>query len=126
MEDNVFENTPFYKEEDYTEEDYTEEDDTEADREAEIETALKLMPGWFVSRMMTDDWHFGLMMSNGITIGIHTVNRVWQAADQTIWLDVELMTDNPFSTEVLIAPTSRTKASINASHVLLAFELADT
>lgn len=101
--------------------------DDELDDEPErVKLARGLLPGWFLDRMMTDYWHFGLMMSNGTTIGIHSIRRAWQAADGTIWLDVELMTDNPFSMSVLTAPTSRTSASINTKHVLAAFELADT
>ena len=101
-------------------------DDQPTDEPEHVKLARELLPGWFVDRMMTDHWHFALMMSNGTTIGIHAIHQVWQAADGTIWLDVELMTDNPFSMTVLTAPTSRTTASINTSHILAAFELADT
>ncbi len=83
-----------------------------------------LMPGWFTERMMTDSWSFGLMMSNGTTIGIQDIWKVWQAADGTLWLDVTLLSGD--YENVWVAPTSRTSASINASHVMAAFELADT
>jgi len=88
--------------------------------------ARKVLPTWFVDRMMTDTWWFGLMMSNGTVIGIHRILNVDQAADGTIWLTVELLSDTPGDDRVFIAPTSRLTASINASHVVAAYELVDT
>lgn len=88
--------------------------------------ARQVLPTWFVDRMMTDTWWFGLMMSNGTVIGIHRILSVDQAADGTIWLTVELLSDTPGDDRVFIAPTSRLTASINASHVVAAYELADT
>jgi hypothetical protein len=57
---------------------------------------------------------------------------VQQAADGSLWLDVELSADTGLiDTEQdgrrhITAPTSRHHASINAGHVVLAFETADT
>lgn len=91
---------------------------------SQIEPFLKLLPGWFTDRMMTDSWSFGLMMSNGMTIGIQDIQKVWQAADGSVWLDVTLLSGEYDG--VWTAPTTRTTASINASHIVAAFELADT
>lgn len=88
--------------------------------------ARQMLPTWFVDRMMTDTWWFGLMMSNGTVIGVHRILSVDQAADGTIWLTVELLSDTPGDDRVFIAPTTRLTASINASHVVAAYELADT
>ncbi|MDX2242561.1 MAG: hypothetical protein NW224_17880 [Leptolyngbyaceae cyanobacterium bins.302] len=88
--------------------------------------ARQMLPTWFVERMMTDTWWFGLMMSNGTVIGIHRILSVDQAADGTIWLTVELLSDTPEDDRIFIAPTSRLTASINASHVVAAYELLDT
>jgi ABC-type molybdate transport system ATPase subunit len=65
------------------------------------------------------------MMNNGQTIPINCIQTVHQAADGTIWLDVELLADQD---EIVYwqPPSSRLKASINASHVIAAFELWDT
>ena len=94
----------------------------------------KLLPAWFVERMMGDCWFFALLTNDGIMICISTITDVRQAADGSIWLDVELLTDETFwvaklregGFKTLIAPSSRTTASINAAHVVAAFEIADT
>lgn len=90
----------------------------------ELAHAREILPAWFVDRMMADNWLFGLMMTDGTVIGIQCINRVTQSADGTIWLDVELI--NHDFDGVFVAPTIRLTASINASHVMAAFELADT
>lgn len=91
--------------------------------------AMELLPAWFMKRMMTDAWHFGLLTTSGTVIGIHQILRTYQAADGSIWIDVELMSVYPpavAENSMFIAPTSRTQASINTSHIVTAFELADT
>ncbi len=100
------------------------EDDTGDDLSSVIQ-ARQILPTWFIDRMMMDTWVFGLMMSNGVVIGIHRILSVDQARDGTIWLTVELL-GHTLDDQVFIAPTSRLTASINASHVIAAYELADT
>lgn len=89
-----------------------------------------LLPGWMLSRMAWDSWSFGLLMSNGITICIESVERAYQAADGAVWIDVLLATDMPYTEKSIpkpfICPTDRQKASINTRHVVAAFETADT
>jgi hypothetical protein len=98
---------------------------------ARIEAARKLLPGWFIVRMMSDSWYFGLLTTNNKILGIQCIDEVYQAADGSIWMDVTLLDTNllrqdTILQEVIIAPTSRTRASINVSHVIAAFELEDT
>ena len=91
-----------------------------------------LLPAWFSSRMMQDDWTFGLLMCDGTMIAISNIERITKAADNTLWLDVLLLDyrEKEYCLEhfskTLVAPTSRQEASINASNVMAAFELADT
>jgi hypothetical protein len=98
--------------------------------EGKVERALQLLPAWFTARMMQDSWKFGVLMSDGTLIYIETILEVRQAADGSLWLDVQLSEETPFAQEPhpkhLKSPTSRTKASINAAHVMAAFETADT
>ncbi|MBW4467733.1 MAG: hypothetical protein KME07_20085 [Pegethrix bostrychoides GSE-TBD4-15B] len=104
-------------------------DDEDEDYPASTMEAMELLPAWFVKRMMTDAWHFGLLTTSGNVIGIHQIHRTYQAADGSIWIDVELMSIYPpgvAENVMFIAPTSRTQASINTSHIVTAFELADT
>jgi hypothetical protein len=95
-----------------------------------LEMALQLLPAWFTARMMHDSWHFGVLMSDGTLIHIETILEVHQAADGSLWLDVQLSEETPFAQEPhprdLKSPTSRTMASINVAHVMAAFETADT
>ena len=97
-----------------------------------VDRAADLLPGWFTSRMMTDNWTFGLLIDTGITIVIERIDHIYQAADGQLWLDVTLSdthmyTPMPEST-VLKAPTRRREASVAVCfwHIVAAFELADT
>ena len=104
----------------------------------EVEAAQKLLPAWFVQRMMTDEWTFGLLLATGQVLVINRIASVHQAADGSIWLDVEMREKRedswlepelgkmPSNLNYLLAPTERNDASINAAHVVAAFELAST
>lgn len=97
----------------------------------DIEKAKVLLPAWFVGRMMTDEWPFGLMTPNGKIIVINKIEDVHQAKDGSIWIDVSLgatftMPGRFRPDDFISAPTSRTTASINTSHIVCALELADT
>jgi hypothetical protein len=47
--------------------------DEEFDRVARAE---RLLPAWFVPRMMTDWWHFGLLLVTGQVIAIRGIREV--------------------------------------------------
>jgi len=99
--------------------------------DTELRRAAKLLPAWFVQRMMTDDWSFAFIMVNGDIVHFTRINHVHLGADG-IWLDVSLCDAIPwqglkkFSGRQITAPTKRTDASINARHIMMAFETADT
>jgi len=96
--------------------------------------ATALLPAWFTERMLSDVWTFGLKLATGEVMVIDTINEVRRASDGSIWLDVSLVEEfEPLNETVralgdcfIWAPTSRTDASVNAAHVVAAFELADT
>ncbi len=94
------------------------------------ENAENLLPAWFIPRMMRDSWPFGLMMTNGVTICIDQIDNVHQDASGTLWLDVQLLNKIPCDGKkrlFFVAPTNdRMTATINASHVMAAFELVDS
>ena len=108
----------------------------------EVRAAVELLPAWFIPRMMTDNWTFGLLTDTGITFAISSIDRVHKAADGQLWIDVELIKidigrepffaktyehpGHPKQLNVVTAPTGRTQASIAVSHIVAAFELADT
>jgi len=102
---------------------------TEADTEMEVMAAL--LPAWFSSRMMYDQWSFGLMMTNGTVIGIANIKSIIQDTAGELWLDVEMLANNDLvecrgKFKVFVAPTGRLTASIQARHIMAAFELCST
>lgn len=90
----------------------------------------ELLPAWFTERMTEDQWHFGLLTVTGHLFYIETINSIRQDASGELWLDVELWKkDDVVPVTVpgvtpFYSPTERTSATIKASHVVAAFELA--
>jgi hypothetical protein len=92
------------------------------------------MPAWFAKRMMFDNWSFGLLMTDGTWIGIECIENITLDANGNVWLDVRLieeeharrLADECGLPRLVCAPTSRNTASIQAAHVMMAVELADT
>ena len=103
-------------------------DETAFATDDRIKLAHKLLPAWFTARMMSDQWNFGLLMSNGTIIGVSQITRVDAAENGSVWLEVDLLpkASGPFSIgPVLCAPSRRREASISAAHIVAAFELSD-
>jgi hypothetical protein len=99
------------------------------EQEAWLAEAQRLLPAWFTARMMTDSWSFGLLLDTGDTLWIERIDRVRQGANGMIWIDVTMLRNSPRDEGRyggLFAPTSRLSASVNASKIVLALELADT
>jgi arginase family enzyme len=99
-----------------------------------LEEAYKLLPTWFVGRMMDDNWHFALILSTGHALYVENIRYVRRAADNSIWIDAHLYSQKDADThswqikdtKLIGAPTSRGTVSINAEHVVYAVEMADT
>jgi len=92
-----------------------------------------LLPPWFTERMMSDSWCFGLLMVTGDVIAIQSINSIIKDASGNLWLNATLLDSQFCSGKDVInqhplfgSPPSRTEVSINSSHVVAAFELADT
>ena len=101
-----------------------------ADFDREVEQASGLLPAWFVPRMMTDEWSFAFIMVNGDIVHLTHIEEVHLGADG-IWFDVRLAEHQNWQGPDLAgrhitAPTTRTMASINARHIVMAFETAYT
>lgn len=97
------------------------------DLDREMAVAEHMLPAWFVGRMMSDEWYFGLMLTNGTTIGITHIDAVRLDAAGELWIDVRMLDPKlgP-AVRVMKAPTSRLEASIQVRHIVAAFEIADT
>ena len=104
------------------------------DEFGELEAECSILPAWFVPRMMGDVWSFALLTTDKVAILISSITSVDQAKDGSIWLTVDLLPDDNAwafglakrGWQILTAPTSRTTASINASNIIAALEIADT
>ena len=104
-------------------------DPPESDPAFDTSTAVIDSPPWFVERMMNDSWYFGLLLTTGAVAVIERITGIHEYAG-IVWIDVELgqKIDSPLTAgnRQLLAPTSRTTASIRADSIVAALELADT
>jgi hypothetical protein len=73
-------------------------------------TACRLLPAWFVPRMMTDYWSFALLLTTGHTVNITDISDVRMTADG-LWIDVELADRMPLKGKTtasdICAPTTQ-------------------
>jgi hypothetical protein len=93
----------------------------------------ELLPAWFTERMMGEEWLYGLLTVAGDIVAIRRINKITRDAAGHLWLDVRLAAyneangvydvDNPRAQKVIVAPTERRDATVNAAHVVLAFEM---
>jgi hypothetical protein len=103
------------------------------DEIAETERAKRLLPAWFVARMMGDTRNFAFLIATGDVVHFENILDVHQAADGSLWVDVALVDHVPMSNHGrgikvrdIVAPGGRKTTSINVAHIVMAFETADT
>ena len=105
-------------------------DELEANWSEDDQKYIDLLPAWFTERMLSDTWSFGLLMVTGDVIGIECITSITQDAIGNLWLNATLLedtlVDDVAGHKILVAPTPRLQTSINSSHVVAAFELADS
>ena len=94
------------------------------------ECAERILPAWFVSRMMKKPGKYGLMLSAGNILAVERILEVHTAADGTIWLDVRMVETGDYlpgslDRRVFTAPSDALEASVNASAVVAAFTFAN-
>lgn len=88
------------------------------------------LPAWFVHHMMdTGGGGFALMLTSGLTMAVERIDRIHKAADGTLWLDIILDPAPSYASDriagTFYAKASNQWASINASHVVAAYELKE-
>jgi hypothetical protein len=93
----------------------------------DMSRAAEILPAWYTSRMMSDQWCFGLWVVSGQMIAITSIKSL---SDNGEWMDVELAeasdlpkpyTDNA---DVIVAVAAdRTKASIKIANIVAATDL---
>jgi hypothetical protein len=91
------------------------------------EHAFEVVPAWYTSRMMTDDWLFGLLTSDGRMIAI---TRITAVSSDGKWMTVELAENDQLSSDlskygipVTAVAQDRTKASVQIDSVVAAMDL---
>jgi hypothetical protein len=91
---------------------------------------VDLIPAWFTSRMIDDVWGFGLLLENGNILGIECIEKIYQAVDGSLWMDVRLLSSTSniayerLGDKLVIAPMpDRCNASVNISKIVAAFEI---
>jgi hypothetical protein len=91
------------------------------------EHAFEVVPAWYTSRMMTDDWLFGLLTSDGRMIAI---TRITAVSSDGMWMPVELAENDQLSSDlskygipVTAVAQDRTKASVQIDSVVAAMDL---
>ena len=87
--------------------------------------AAEILPAWYTSRMMQDQWYFGLVTTDGHTIAIGRISAI---SDDGKWMDVELLTSdevpNDRNTKFITAVAEdRRSASIQIEKIVMAYEI---
>jgi hypothetical protein len=91
-----------------------------------------LLPAWFTTRMMSEVWNYGLLTVTGDILAISRINNINRDEAGNLWLDAEMVNyhvrggdESRITSKILVSPTERTNVSINAAHIVAAFELTD-
>ncbi len=93
--------------------------------------AAKVLPAWFLERMIGDDWYFALVVSSGHTVFISCITAISSDGE---WIDVQLLDHVPSQAGKLFRPKNailctageRSTASIRVNSVMVAYEVAST
>lgn len=95
-----------------------------------MQEAFAKLPVGIVDRLLGDTWSFGLMLNSGTTVIIDQLEDIVQAADGSLWLEVTLATEAPWTIRKLnkafLAPTDRKRAAIALASVAAIFEASDS
>lgn len=91
-----------------------------------VAAAQTLLPAWFVPRMMSDKWQFGLLLVTGDTVPVLQLTDVHQDAAGDLWIDARVAEGGVKSEpgrRLLMPAGGRSIVSINARHVVVAMEI---
>lgn len=92
----------------------------------------EVLPAWFVDRMATDYWYFGLIMENNVVLPIHRIEKI---SDDGRWLEVELIEEGDIhdfpnspikEMPIIYALQGRATANVQVSKIVGTIELANT
>ena len=92
------------------------------------EVAAKVLPVWYIKRMMTDTWLFGLGLDGGRWVVIEKIERI---SDDKEWIDVQLAESHQIpevflktNPDVVYAVASdRKMATLNVRSINIAIDL---
>lgn len=89
------------------------------------EMMFEVLPTWYVKRMSTDEWGFGLLLTSSDVLAI---TRIEGISTDGKWLEVSMMErgsgpQTVNGVEVVYAPTDRLRASVRIDTIAAAFEI---
>ena len=89
--------------------------------------ASEVLPAWYTSRMMQDDWMFGLITIDGRMIAITSIASI---SDNGEWMDVKLAAPGDaanlpktYGPIVAAVADDRRKASVKIANIVAAIDL---
>ena len=87
--------------------------------------AAEILPAWYTSRMMQDQWYFGLVTTDGHAIAIGRISAI---SDDGKWMDVELLTSDEVPSDrdtkfITAVAEDRRSASIQIEKIVMAYEI---
>lgn len=90
-----------------------------------VSKVAEILPAWYTSRMMQDQWFFGLVTTDGHTIAIGKISSI---SDNGKWMDVELLTadevpNNKDTKFITAVADDRRSASIQIEKIVMAYEI---
>jgi len=93
----------------------------------DVGKAVEILPAWYTSRMMMDQWYFGLKTIDGHIVAIRCITAL---SDDGKWMDVELLTANevPILSNqdakfITAISDDRRCASIQIEKIVMAYEI---
>lgn len=100
-----------------------------------VDEMKKVLPVWFIERMVNDYWHFGMLLRSGQVL---VFTRIIKLSSDAKWLEVEMAeNDGEKVTEffkegpakdlpTIYSLPERTTASVSVAQIIACFELANT
>lgn len=91
----------------------------------DADLASEVLPAWYTTRMMQDEWSFALQTNDGALIAIR---RIVALSDDAQWMDVELLINDelprlPHSRIVVAVADDRRFASVQIRNIVAAYDI---
>jgi hypothetical protein len=86
---------------------------------------IEVLPAWYTARMMSEQWYFGLVTTDGNTIAIGNITAI---SDDGKWMDVDFLTSDEVPKSnglefITAVADDRRSASIQIEKIVMAYEI---